>query len=68
MEQRVYCAISPRHLLALNWRSSSSSSGSGNGVEQLEGQRRRAAAGMAAMSSVAVTRALYVLLTFPLLL
>ena len=66
MEQRVYCAISPRHLLALNWRSSSS--GSGNGVEQLEGQRRRAAAGMAAMSSVAVTRALYVLLTFPILL
>ena len=67
MEQRVYCAISPRHLLALNWRSSSSS-GSGNGVEQLGGQRRRAAAGMAAMSSVAVTRALYVLLTFPILL
>ena len=53
MEQRVYCAISPRHLLALNWPSSSSG-GSGNGVEQLEGQRRRAAAGMAAMSSVAV--------------
>ena len=67
MEQRVYCAISPRHLLALNWPSSSSG-GSGNGVEQLGGQRRRAAAGMAAMSSVAVTRALYVLLTFPLLL
>ena len=64
MEQRVYCAILPRHLLALNWRSSSS----GNGIEQLEGHRRRAAAGMAAMSSVTVTRALYVLVIFPLLL
>ena len=47
MQQRVYCAISPRHLLALNWKSSD---------DDVDGHHNQQTTGVN-LSSSTVTRA-----------